>query len=197
MTTFVDSSVVLDLIQALPNEHTVWSSEQLIIAKAGGPVFVSDIVYSEIAYDLDDVAAVDDVINSLALARCAYTNDALFRAAKAFRRYRETTPGNKVNVLPDFLIGALAESEGHPLLTRNPNPIRHYFKDLEVFRRIDKGRTGPERSLSMPAIPGTCNSRYSGDTVRNAEQPPWLAEPRRNCQCHKVGVAASGLATIW
>jgi hypothetical protein len=133
MTTFVDSSILFDLVSEEQNDLTAWGAEQLALAKGTGPVFVSDIVYSEFSYSMENVAAVDEAISSLALARCGFTNDALFRAAKAFRQYRETTPGNKTNVLPDFLIGALASAEGHPLLTRDPGRVRTYFPDVELI----------------------------------------------------------------
>src|ERR1043165_321525 len=125
MTIFVDTSVLFDLLEE-DAEHKPWSVERMETAKAAGPVYVSDIVYSEFSYGMVDVAEVNEAISSLALARCGYSDATLFRAAKAFRQYRETTEGNKTNVLPDFLIGALAEVEGHPLLTRDPKRIRTY-----------------------------------------------------------------------
>jgi predicted nucleic acid-binding protein len=132
MTTFVDTSVLFDLVDE-ETEHTPWSVEQIGAAKAAGPVYVSDIVYSEFSYGMADVSEVDEAISSLALARCGYSNAALFQAAKAFRQYRENTDGNKTNVLPDFLIGALAEVEGHPLLTRDPNRVRTYFPNVQLI----------------------------------------------------------------
>jgi predicted nucleic acid-binding protein len=130
MTTFVDTSVLFDLV-AEESEHKPWSVEQMSAAKTAGPVYVSDIVYSEFSYGMADVGEVDQAISSLALARCGYTNAALFRAAKAFRQYREMTKGTKSNVLPDFLIGALAEVEGHPLLTRDASRIKTYFPTVQ------------------------------------------------------------------
>lgn len=132
MTSFVDTSVLFDLIQADARDH-VWCRERVEEAKEAGPVFVSDAAFSEFSYGMKDVAEVNEVITSLALARCGYTDEALFRAAKAFRAYKEDNKGPKDGVLPDFFIGALAEAEGRPLITRDTKKVCTYFPNLEVI----------------------------------------------------------------
>lgn len=133
MTTYVDTSVVLDLVAEGEQPFAAWSTEKLGAAKGNGPVLVSDIVFSELSYGMAKAEDVSETISALALSRCGYSEEALFRAAKAFRQYKETTEGNKSNVLPDFLIGALASVEGHPLLTRDPSRIRTYFPEVQII----------------------------------------------------------------
>jgi predicted nucleic acid-binding protein len=131
MTSFFDTSVLFDLIQS-DAEHHNWCREKIAEAKAQGPVFVSDAAFSEFSYDMSDIVEVNQAIFSLALARCGYTDEALFRAAKAFRKYREENKGPKSGVLPDFFIGAMAEAEGKPLITRDTKKVCTYFPDLQV-----------------------------------------------------------------
>jgi len=101
-------------------------------AKAEGPVVVSDIVYCKVSISLDSREATDEVISTLSLSRCGYDHDVLFRAGKAFLDYRKNN-GTKEGVLPDFLIGALAEVEGRPVLTRDSGKIRTYFPAVELI----------------------------------------------------------------
>jgi predicted nucleic acid-binding protein len=51
---------------------------------------------------------------------------ALFLAGKGFAQYRGAG-GTRTGVLPDFFIGAHAEVERLPLLTRDARRYRHYF----------------------------------------------------------------------
>jgi predicted nucleic acid-binding protein len=131
MTSFVDTSVLFDLIQA-DAVHHAWCREKVEEAKGAGPVFVSDAAFSEFSYGMRDVAEVNQVISSLALARCGYTDEALFRAAKAFRQYKEDNKGPKDGVLPEFFIGPLAEVEEKPLITRDTKKVCTYFPKLQV-----------------------------------------------------------------
>ena len=131
MTTFVDSSVLIDLLDD-QSPHYGWSSAEFAKAKASGPVVVSDVVYSEFSVTLPSEEEADAVISHLALVRVGYPNQALFRAGKAYARYRRNR-GQKLNVLPDFFVGALADVEGAPVLTRDPGKVRTYFPEVHVI----------------------------------------------------------------
>jgi predicted nucleic acid-binding protein len=131
MSTFVDTSILIDVTKP-DAEHHDWSVDRLNEARERGPVIVSDIVYCELAVTLDSQNAVDETIARLALERCGYSDDALYRAARAFRAYRDRG-GPRENLLPDFLVGAIADSAGCALLTRDPRRIRTYFPDVELI----------------------------------------------------------------
>ena len=80
-----------------------------------------------------DRSAVDTAISQLALQRFGRTgDDALHRAGQAYKKYR-SRGGAKANVLPDFLIGAVAETEGVPLLTANSSDYSGYFPNLQLI----------------------------------------------------------------
>lgn len=130
MTTFVDSSVLIPLLQP-DSKHHDWCREQYEAASMNGPVVVSDIVYAEFTIGMSDKESADLALTRFALSRCGYSDDALFRAGRAFLSYKRTD-GQRDSLLPDFLIGALAEAEGKPLLTRDPAKVRTYFPSVEL-----------------------------------------------------------------
>ncbi|UVO50368.1 PIN domain-containing protein [Sphingomonas sp. SUN019] len=131
MTTYVDTSVLIDLLEA-NSEHHAWSLTQIEKARVSGPVIVSDAVYSEFSIALDTEEHADEALNQFSFVRCGYSNQVLFRAGKAYLRYRQSK-GTKTNVLPDFFIGALADTERAPLLTRDPQKVRAYFPTVELI----------------------------------------------------------------
>lgn len=132
MTTLVDTNVLISILNARDPHHQ-WSSEQLTIRKTVGPALICDIVYSEFSVGMADQAAVDTAIQALALDRFGRSSDAaLFRAGQAYKKYRMQS-GTKANVLPDFLIGAVAEIAGVPLLTANASDYIGYFPAIQLI----------------------------------------------------------------
>jgi predicted nucleic acid-binding protein len=131
MTTFVDTNVLIDVLEP-DAEHHDWSKNALESAKRNGPVFVSDAVYSEFSVSMDSVDVTNEVLRGLALVRIGYSEGVLFKAGKAYAAYRKNR-GQKLNVLPDFFIGALAADEEGPVVTRDPGKIRTYFPDVQLI----------------------------------------------------------------
>ena len=130
MTSFVDTNVLIDILQPEATHHE-WSRNALEQARAAGPVFVSDAVYSEFTVTMESVSEASEVLATLNLARCGYSDKVLFDAGKAYAEYRKNK-GTKSNVLPDFFIGALAAEESAPLLTRDPAKVRTYFPSVQL-----------------------------------------------------------------
>ena len=71
------------------------------------------------------------LVDTLMLARLALPYGAAFRAGRAFLRYRRAG-GTRSSPLPDFYIGAHAETEGLTLLTRDVGRYRSYFPSLNL-----------------------------------------------------------------
>lgn len=129
MTTFVDTNVLIDALDPNAPNH-LWAKEQLAVADQ--PLVICDIVYSEFSVGLSSVADTSAAITSLLVERTRHSDEALFHAGKAFKRYRKNA-GTKSNVLSDFLIGATAAVDGSPLLTSNARDFRTYFPTLTLI----------------------------------------------------------------
>lgn len=127
MTTFLDTNAIIALLDN-NHLHNSWAVQTLMARKALGPAVLSDIVYCEISVAMVRREDVDEAIIRLGLDRADCSDDALFRAGKAFKRYREVNSGPKLGVMPDFIIGAIAESENVPLMTLNTKDFADYFK---------------------------------------------------------------------
>ncbi len=132
MTTLLDTNILFAVLNA-KEKYNAWSIAQLQVQKAKGPALICDIVYCEFSVGLSDRNAVDAAVSQLALERLGRTSDeALFAAGKAYKQYR-SQGGQKLNVLSDFLIGAVADVNGLPLLTTNPGDYKNYFPQLTVI----------------------------------------------------------------
>ncbi|WP_420555740.1 type II toxin-antitoxin system VapC family toxin [Roseovarius sp.] len=132
MTTLLDTNIVIALLN--PDDHFhAWAVENLEALRTDGPTIVSDIVYCEASVAMETREHMDEAIAELGLERIPCSDDALFRAGKAFKKYREENKGTKPGVLPDFIIGAVAEAEKIRLWTTNSKDFVGYFPDLDLI----------------------------------------------------------------
>lgn len=131
MTTFIDTNILIYLTNPVEAHHA-WAVEQLQLCKANGPAVISDIVYCEFSVGMKNQAEVDEVVQRFNLERIRGSDAALVRAGLAFKDYKKKD-GPKTNVLPDFLIGAIAEVLDAPLLTANARDFVGYFPKLKVI----------------------------------------------------------------
>ncbi len=132
MTTIVDTNVVIAALDGGHANHQ-WSVDRLVERKLVGPNIVPDIVYSELAYAIESRTDVDAALRSLGLERLPNSDDSLFRAGIAFKKYKDENKGPKTGLMPDFLIGALAECEEASLLTANARDYAGYFPAVAVI----------------------------------------------------------------
>jgi predicted nucleic acid-binding protein len=95
------------------------------------PIVVSDMVYAEISIGIETIEEVDAALARFDFVRWRHTDECLFRAGKAF--LAQIRNGGRERLLPDFLIGALADAEGEPLLTRDPQKVRTYFPNVRLI----------------------------------------------------------------
>lgn len=131
MTTFFDTNVLISVLNDQETHHT-WAVQQLEECKATGPAIISDIVYCEFSIGMASQDAADAAILRLGLERYQCSDAALFRAGVAFKLYRRNR-GTKNNVLPDFIIGAIAEVEDIPLVTANRSDFQGYFPKIKLI----------------------------------------------------------------
>jgi hypothetical protein len=93
---------------------------------------INDVIYAEISTRYPSVDTVDTALRDLGIDLVAMPRAALFLAGEAYLRYR-TAGGTRTGVLADFFIGAHAEAEQLPLLTRDVRRYRTYFPTVELI----------------------------------------------------------------
>ncbi len=130
MTFMFDSNVLLDIVTA-DAKWLEWSAGQFRKAAKAASVVINPIIYAEIAPAFDSQAALDHWLRPEHFRRLPLPYEAGFRANVAFLAYRERG-GEKRSPLPDFFIGAHAETAGFTLVTRDQTRYQTYFPDLKI-----------------------------------------------------------------
>ena len=135
--TLVDSNVVLDIVTGgQPWVH--WSRRQLERAVLNGPLYINDVIYSEISTRYATVDAVDALLLEMQIDVAPMPRHALLLAGKAYLQYR-AAGGTRTGVLADFFIGAHAVTEDLPLLTRDVRRYRNYFPTVTLIAPESEG----------------------------------------------------------
>ena len=129
--TLLDSNVLLDVFTKTPIWWE-WSLMQLEEAALHGPLLINDVIFAETSVRFDSLDTFDAALAPMGVTIVPMPRKALFLAGKAFARYR-AAGGTRAGVLPDFFIGAHAEIEGLPLLTRDADRYRHYFPTVTLI----------------------------------------------------------------
>jgi predicted nucleic acid-binding protein len=126
-----DTSVLLDSATAdaiwLP-----WSEKQFRMAAAQGPILINPIIYAELAPSFASSADLDRWLDPAVFKRLPLPYAAGWLAGQAFVKYRRAG-GNKSAPLPDFYIGAHAETDGLTLVTRDTARYRTYFPNAALI----------------------------------------------------------------
>ena len=129
MPSLVDTNVILDIITDDP-AWAEWSANAL--ESAGEELlFVNTVIFSELCVGAENVDEVVEILSELRLEMHDLSLNALFLAAKAFKRYR-ANQGNKTSPLPDFYIGAQAEDYEWTLITRDPSRYQTYYPKVRL-----------------------------------------------------------------
>ena len=132
MTFFLDTSALLALFDSTDAHHQ-WAVGEIEKLRADGPAIVCDIVYCEASVGMQSTEELDEALRALGIERIAESDTALFRAGRAFKEYKHVNRGPKNGVMPDFLIGAVAEDNGTALLTSNHRDFQKYFPNVVVI----------------------------------------------------------------
>ncbi|MEO6947778.1 MAG: PIN domain-containing protein [Nitrobacter sp.] len=129
--TLIDSNVLIDIFSDDPNWFA-WSAARLEEAARRGSLLINEVVYAETSIRYSDVHRFDSALTRAGITLTSIPRIALFAAGKAFMRYRGAH-GLRTGVLPDFFIGAHAEVERLPLLTRDARRYRTYFPNVALI----------------------------------------------------------------
>jgi len=131
-SVLVDTNVILDVLTADPL-WLEWSVEQLDIARREGLVVINQIICAEIAPVFEfDWVRLNAWLRPSRLILESPPFESSVIAAAAFREYR-ARGGSRTSPLPDFYIGAHAETMGHRLLTRDRSRYETYFPGITLI----------------------------------------------------------------
>jgi predicted nucleic acid-binding protein len=127
----VDTNIFIDVFGP-PTKFLEWSARQIVSHRSTSSFVLSPVVWAEFAGMREDEADLASLFSRLELTREALPFSAAYRAGLAHRDYR-ARGGLRERTLPDFLIGAHAETRGHVLLTRDSARYRSYFPQLAMI----------------------------------------------------------------
>ena len=128
-----DTSALIDLLhQDKPRHAAALAAFQRY--KTTGMVFVTDVIFAEASIGMPSAAALRTALDELGIERLSSDDDeALYRAGQTYLGYKRAKgEGKKDGVLPDFMIGALAQAHGLALVTFNEKHFVNRFPELEV-----------------------------------------------------------------
>ena len=127
----VDSNIWIDLIQKDP-VWMDWSLAEVQKVRAQKRAVINPVIYAELAPTYDEPAALDKFLSAAKVTMKPLSRAAAYTAGRAFLRYRQKR-GTKTGVLPDFFIGAQAQTEGWAILTRDVSRYATYFPDVQLI----------------------------------------------------------------
>lgn len=129
--TIIDTNVLIDVIYRDATWFD-WSLDALVGRQEHGPLVVNDIIYAELSVRMESEREVNATIEKYELRFERVPTAGLFLAGQAFGKYR-ATGGPRLTILPDFFVGAHAQVQRLPILTRDPRRFRTYFADVQVI----------------------------------------------------------------
>ncbi len=133
MSTLIDSSVLLDILA--PSRWREWSEQHLAEAVDDGEVAINQVIYAEIAVGFNSRERLERTLQGAGIKRLSLPWASAWLVAQAFGRYRRAG-GPRTLPLPDFFIGAHAQSAELTLLTRDPARVKTYFPDVTLIAPV-------------------------------------------------------------
>ena len=127
----VDTNVLLDIFTA-DEQWAEWSEEQLLTAVREDELAINPIIYAEASPSFQTQHDLDRALKDWPLHHLQLPYEAAFVAGQAFVRYRREG-GLRRSPLPDFYIGAHAQTAGFVLLTRDHVRYQTYFPELRLI----------------------------------------------------------------
>lgn len=127
----VDTNVLLDLLTGDPqfSENSVEALEQ---SGTAGALVICDIVYAELCVHFPSQEACDTFLDDNAIRVEGLTRSASFLASRVWRKYR-SSGGSRSRILPDFLVGAHAQTQASRLVSRDRGFYGKLFPELTLI----------------------------------------------------------------
>ena len=95
------------------------------------------MIYAELCPGFRQSEQLDAVLDLVPLTRLDLPYAASMPASNAFQMHR-SRGGTRASPLPDFFIGAHAQAERLPLLTRDVRRYRTYFPEVKLIAPPDE-----------------------------------------------------------
>jgi predicted nucleic acid-binding protein len=128
MITALDTNVLLDVL--LPNEKFADAAIEIIEWSArAGSLAICELVYAELCGHFSNKADCDRFLRENEIAVLHLSDHACFLASRTWLQYRKQG-GNRIRILPDFLIGAHALLQTSRLVSRDSGFYRKLFPKL-------------------------------------------------------------------
>lgn len=134
----VDTSVLIDLV-LVNSPWRVWAETALLEYQALGELRIDPVVYAEFSIVLPSREALDGMLDHTGIRLVVTPREALFQAGRAHRDYR-ARGGQRVAILPDFIVGAHAWVDDGVLITRDPRRFQRAFPKLKLVHPTDAGQ---------------------------------------------------------
>ncbi len=93
---------------------------------------INPIIYAELAPTFDEPEQLDHFLKVAKATLQPLPRPAAYAAGRAFLQYRQKR-GSKTGVLPDFFIGAHAQTESWTILTRDVARYATYFPNVTLI----------------------------------------------------------------
>lgn len=133
--TIIDSCIVMDLDDPTRPNHS--RSVSAVAARLRvGRIYAPDIVFAEVSAGYSSAQRTRELFNTLGIEVRPLSDEALFVAAQSYKNQRAAAAQNDSikRILPDFYVGAMAQTEGVPLLTRDiDRNWNNHFPQLKII----------------------------------------------------------------
>jgi predicted nucleic acid-binding protein len=129
--TLVDSNIILDVIKE-DDVWGLWSFRQIVASANLGALYVNQLIFAEVAAAFDKQYELAGFLRSNEIELIDLPWEAAFLAGHTHVHYRRNG-GSRERTLPDFMIGAHAQVKSFRLVSRDVQPYRSYFSDLELI----------------------------------------------------------------
>ena len=130
----IDSNVLID-IWTRDERWGEWSSRNLAACLQAGPVGINPVIYAELSLGFQTERDLNEAVGVVSVTKLPLPSEAAFPAGRAYLAYRRRG-GTRRSPLPDFFIGAHAETAGLPLLTRDVGRFQSYFPAVRLSSPI-------------------------------------------------------------
>ncbi|WFE73304.1 type II toxin-antitoxin system VapC family toxin [Roseinatronobacter sp. S2] len=105
--------------------------------KSSGMVFITEVVFAEASAGMNSAEELRLALDELGISDLRANDIGLFSAGQVYMEYKRSKgTGKKDGVLPDFMIGAVANANGVALITLNDRDFVSKFNNLAVVNPI-------------------------------------------------------------